>query len=110
MIPLALHQASTDTALNHAALRVYVFLHGHLDYYTFRPVKLVWLSRHLTLHQSYLTKILQLLTRRGYLERGPREHPSRRGPPLGERPNEALAMVLRLLQAHGAFRCGLCRL
>ena len=81
MIPKALHSASTDPALHKSALAVYVFLHGHLDYYTFRPLKRAWLGRQMSLHDSYLTKMLQLLVRRGYLERGPKEqdHPGNPG-------------------------------
>lgn len=69
MIPKALLDCSTDPELRPKDLHVYVFLHAHLGYYDFRPIKHAWLVRKLNQTRENLSRALTRLTANGYLER-----------------------------------------
>jgi DNA-binding MarR family transcriptional regulator len=69
MIPKAFLTAATDPELRPAELRLYIFLHFHLDYVAFRPVKQTWLTRHLALTRENLSRGISRLCELGYLDR-----------------------------------------
>lgn len=73
MIPKALLTAATDPELRPGDLAVYVHLHEHLDYLTYRRLKQKWLARVLHLDRSTLSRAMARLLDGGYLELCPED-------------------------------------
>ena len=76
MIPKAFLTAALDPDLRPGELRLYIFLHFHLDYVDFRPIKQTWLTRHFHQTRESLSRAINRLCERGYLDRRER---TRRG-------------------------------
>lgn len=80
MIPQALLVAATDPELRSRDLAVYIFLHGQLDYFTYRHLKQEWLARQLNLDRTTLAHSFVRLVKGGYLEpatKGPKHGPGK---------------------------------
>jgi len=71
MIPKPLLTAATDPRLRPPDLAAYVLLLAHLDYLTYRRLKLRWLAKALQMDPGNLSRTLHRLIDRGYLELSP---------------------------------------
>jgi DNA-binding MarR family transcriptional regulator len=58
--------AATDRSLHRGDLAVLLFLHAHLDYETYRPLKQSWLARSAHLPQGNVSRSLKKLVAGGY--------------------------------------------
>ncbi|HKV74575.1 MAG TPA: helix-turn-helix domain-containing protein [Gemmatimonadales bacterium] len=70
-MPSCLQACAQDTEIPNAAYRLFGFLHGELDFCAFRPLKLEWLGSRFGRSVSQLSRHLNLLVEKGYLEREP---------------------------------------
>ena len=77
MIP-ALQQAALDPSLRGRTFQVYVFLCGQLDSYQFRPIKITAHAHTLRLKRPHLSRALNLLIEKGYIDAKLDENDSRR--------------------------------
>lgn len=69
MLPKAVLDAIIDPELTPDDANVFTFLHYHLTYDTYRPIKQTWLRRTMRRSRESISRALTRLVAQGYLER-----------------------------------------